>query len=235
MTKNEYLTQLKNELKKNNIVDMEEIISEYEQHFAFKLADGFTEEEIAAKLGSPHVIAAQFESEKQKRRHRSGAGVFTKIGLAFLALFEVLGFILFFAWIIGLGAASFASFATGVCLVGEISCFGLLPHMPHLSMLAFGVSFLALTVLLAMATYYCFAYLKQITKASIHWHKKVSSAATLPSLPWNPQFSNKKRRTLRTILWFSILVFGASSVLSYLVSSLQAGAFEFWHVWGWFV
>ena len=35
---------------------------EYEQHFAFKLADGYSEEEIAAKLGSPEELAAQFES-----------------------------------------------------------------------------------------------------------------------------------------------------------------------------
>ena len=58
MTKQEYLAQLKNELKHNDISDEDEILSEYEQHFAFKLADGFSEEEIAAKLGAPAQIAA---------------------------------------------------------------------------------------------------------------------------------------------------------------------------------
>ena len=64
MTKNEYLSELRSELKKNNVIDMEDIVSEYEQHFAFKLADGYSEEEIAAKLGVPKTIAAQFDGAK---------------------------------------------------------------------------------------------------------------------------------------------------------------------------
>ena len=44
MTKSEFLLQLKNELKKNNISDLDDVLNEYEQHFAFKLADGFSEE-----------------------------------------------------------------------------------------------------------------------------------------------------------------------------------------------
>lgn len=38
--------------------DAGEILEEYEQHFAFKLADGYTEQEIARNLGSPFEIAA---------------------------------------------------------------------------------------------------------------------------------------------------------------------------------
>ena len=66
MTKNEFLSKLADELRKNNVSDADEIISEYEQHFAFKMADGFSEEEIAAKLGDPAAVAAQFESEDRK-------------------------------------------------------------------------------------------------------------------------------------------------------------------------
>ena len=62
MTKNEFLTQLMNELNKNDVADTADIISEYEQHFAFKIADGYSEAEIAAKLGTPVDLAAQFES-----------------------------------------------------------------------------------------------------------------------------------------------------------------------------
>ena len=52
MTKQDYLTALKQELNKNAVADAEDIVSEYEQHFQFKLADGFSDEEIAAKLGA---------------------------------------------------------------------------------------------------------------------------------------------------------------------------------------
>ena len=53
MTKNEFMTRLASELRKRNVADAADIAEEYEQHFAFKLADGYSEEEIAAKLGSP--------------------------------------------------------------------------------------------------------------------------------------------------------------------------------------
>ena len=51
MTKNEFLASFQNELQKRHIPDWEDVVSEYEQHFALKQADGFSEEEIAAKLG----------------------------------------------------------------------------------------------------------------------------------------------------------------------------------------
>ncbi len=60
MTKNEFMTQLASELRKRNIADVADVVDEYEQHFAFKLADGYTEEEIAARLGDPVAVAAQF-------------------------------------------------------------------------------------------------------------------------------------------------------------------------------
>ena len=42
ITRNEFLSKLSDELKKNNIADAADIVSEYEQHFAFKMADGFS-------------------------------------------------------------------------------------------------------------------------------------------------------------------------------------------------
>lgn len=63
MTKNEFLAALAAELKKRQIPDADDVVSEYEQHFDFKIEDGFPEDEIAAKLGDPEQIAGQFEAE----------------------------------------------------------------------------------------------------------------------------------------------------------------------------
>ena len=60
MTRNEFMTRLENELRKRNVPDPEDVTQEYEQHFAFKLADGYSEEETAAKLGSPEALAEAF-------------------------------------------------------------------------------------------------------------------------------------------------------------------------------
>lgn len=45
MTRNEFLAQLMSELKKNDVTDAADVVSEYEQHFAFKLADGYSDED----------------------------------------------------------------------------------------------------------------------------------------------------------------------------------------------
>lgn len=62
MTRNEFMTRLFAELRRNHVADAADIEEEYEQHFAFKLADGYSEEEIAAKLGAPEALAAQFSA-----------------------------------------------------------------------------------------------------------------------------------------------------------------------------
>ena len=65
MTKTEFMTQLAAELHKRNIADAADVLEEYEQHFAFKLADGYSEEEIAARLGRPAELAAQFDPARR--------------------------------------------------------------------------------------------------------------------------------------------------------------------------
>jgi uncharacterized membrane protein len=234
MTKNEYLSRLGNELKRNNVADAEDILGEYEQHFALKLADGYSEEEIAAKLGSPYSIAAQFEGEKSGGRRGSGGKVLTAAALSLAALFEVPVYICFFAWVAGVAAASLASAAIGVCLLARIQT-GLLPAMPYLSAVLFGVSLLAFAALLAAGAFYFFAFLKQIVRASVRWHRNMGSDTMLPPLPWSPQFSGKTRRTLRTVILWSATVFGVFSVLALVISQFSSGTLEFWHKWGWFV
>ena len=235
MTKNEYLTQLRDQLKKNNVADTEDIISEYEQHFAFKLADGFSEDEIAAKLGSPQTIAAQFNSETKIDKSGSGGRVFVKIAMSFAALFEAMVYILFFCWVVVVAATSLASAVIGVCLIGHLNVYGLLPNMPYLSALIFGICFFAFAVLLAAASYYFFAYTRQIIRASIRWHRNMTSSTALPPLSWSPQFTNKTRRTLRAVLLWSVTIFGVSFALAFIVSELLSGALGFWHAWHWFV
>ncbi len=70
ITKNQFLDLLKEELKHNNVPDAEDIIEEYEQHFSFKLADGYSEEEISAKLGDPKSLADQYDSVPAKQRQK---------------------------------------------------------------------------------------------------------------------------------------------------------------------
>ena len=117
MTKHEFMTRLESELHKRNVEDAADVVEEYEQHFAFKLADGYTEEEIAAKLGAPEELAAQF-GDISNRSHSSLA--LTWLWLSWVDLF----FGVFAALLVSFGAVLVAgalSFGlTGVCLIGNL-------------------------------------------------------------------------------------------------------------------
>lgn len=97
MTKLEFMNQLASELHKRNIADAADVLEEYEQHFAFKLSDGYSEEEIAARLGSPADLAAQFEPAPQGAKRRSAALTCLWLGWVdvFFGLFAILLLALF--------------------------------------------------------------------------------------------------------------------------------------------
>ena len=51
MTKNEFLSRLEAELEARRVPEPEDILGEYRRHFEYKLADGYSEEEIARPPG----------------------------------------------------------------------------------------------------------------------------------------------------------------------------------------
>lgn len=237
MNKNEFITRFAEELRKRKISDSDDIIDEYEQHFDFKLADGYSEEEIAAKLGNPSALAAQFsETDGCKRKKCVKPLVIT--GLFFVDLFIGAFFILLVAWGVVMFAASLSFTVLSIGLVGDFNVYGLIPSMPYGCGLIFALSSIALTVLFAVGCIYYSAFLCQLVRSFIRFQHNtlaaVSGNVTLPSLSINPRFSAKNKRYLRFVALIATLLFAACFVLSYIVCALSASSLEFWHVWGWF-
>lgn len=115
MTKNEFLASFQNELQKRHIPDWEDVVSEYEQHFALKQADGFSEEEIAAKLGAPAELAAQFEAADEGGKAPSGpAAHLIRFGVGAMDVVAALGMVVLAAWLVVMAAF------TAVCAVAGI-------------------------------------------------------------------------------------------------------------------
>lgn len=236
MTKNEFMARFASELKKRNIAESDDIIGEYEQHFAFRLADGYSEEEIAARLGDPVALAAQF-GESDTTQKPAGKPLVV-VGLCFADLFFGLFFILLAAWELVLAAAGISFAGAAVCLFGGINAFGIIPPMPYWCGAVLALSFAALTVLTAVACIYYFAFLRQLARAYGRFRKNAlagaSGGAVLPSLPIAPGFSGKAKRRLRSAALISFALFAACFALSYAACALSAGGLEFWHIWGWF-
>ena len=114
MRRNEFIETLKENLERNGVRDTGDIIEEYEEHFAFKLADGYSEEEIAAKLGDPKAIAAQYAPSPAESKKKNKALV--AIGIGVLDLFFGIFCILLFAWEIIVASLTLAFGATSVCM-----------------------------------------------------------------------------------------------------------------------
>lgn len=87
MKKNDFMQRLSDELQKRNVADAADILQEYEAHFAMKMADGYIEEEIAARLGDPTALAAQFDDAEETPEKKGGSKPLVVAGLCFADVF----------------------------------------------------------------------------------------------------------------------------------------------------
>ncbi len=239
MTKTEFLEALAKSLRRLDVPDADEIVAEYGEHFAFKAADGYSEEETAAKLGRPEDLARQFSTAEPGVRGGKGGGAVAALGLGFEGIFAGAFFILLYAWVISMGAASIAFAAIGICLAAGLGGFGLIPHIPTGCAPLFALAFLSAAVLASLGTAYCALYTRQLMRAYARWRKNTLAAAkgkaALPPLPRHPQLSPKFRRSLRNLALIALTVFALSATVAYIASAITAGDLQFWHVWSWFV
>lgn len=236
MKRNEFIDILRNTLKTNKIQDVDEIIDDYEQHFANKIADGYTEEEIAAKLGDPKTLGNQFGLDDKKPT--KGSKVIITIGLVMVDIIASMIYALICSWVIILGALAVASVVTSFLLIFNLNIANILPYVPYGAGFVFAVMFLALAVLAALGTIYFSLFAKQILLGYCRWHRNTLASAEggviLPNVPIHPQISAIKRRRIRKIFYIVLIVFVVTLQIGYLIAALIAGRFEFWHVWNWF-
>lgn len=237
MTRNEFLSKLADEIKKNNITDSDDIINEYEQHFAFKMADGFSEEEIAARLGNPAELASQFESTGEDKKS-GGKKAVVVIGLCIIDFFVGAFFLLLMAWEVIMAAFSICNAVVGVCLISDICPLSIIPPMPYLPGLVFGLSLIALSVLSAVGCIYFAAFIRQLMRSYNRFHQNTitsaSGSAVLPPLGIYPRLTSKFNRRIRSVALFSLVLFTTCFVLGIIISMILSGNLEFWHAWGWF-
>ena len=237
MTKNEFLSTLASELNRRAIEDTDEIVSEYEQHFRFKMADGYPEEEIAAKLGDPVLIATQFDpDDSQPVRGRAkwmakGVFVIAAVPVALLFLMLMVTAIALIAFVLSFTALAVALFA-------DINVYSLIPPMPYWNGAVFGVAAAALTLLLAVGCVYYLAFIRQLARAYRRFRSNVIASVTgtapLPPLTIYPQLTGKTNRRLRLLALLSFALFAISLLLGIIVAVLSTGTIEFWHAWNWF-
>lgn len=238
MTKTEFLEALALELKRKRVSDAPDILEEYEQHFAFRLAEGRSEEEIAAKLGEPKAIAAQYDGAPAAgcRGGRAAA----VIGLGAADLFFGLFCVLLFAWEIIMVSLVVSFGAATVALIANVreSLLVYVPAMPYPCALILSFAFAALTVLSAVGTVCFFRLIRRLMRAFGRFHGNVlasaSGRASLPPEEVRPLFPAETKGRLERLALLAAVVFGVCFLAGFAACALSAGAVEFWHSWGWF-
>lgn len=238
MTENEFLHILEDELNRREVADVADIREEYAEHFAFKRADGCSEEEIAAKLGDPRQIAAQYAAEPKSAP--TGKKALTRIGLGVLDFFFGILCVLLAAFAVVLVVLIPSFGALAITLAGDLGRLeGIsVPAMPYPCACIFALLFAALTALTVVGTVYYFAFMRQLCRAYGRFHHNALAAAAqkavLPPLAIHPQFSSARKQRLRLVALVSLLVFAVCFIVGYVACTLAAGSVQFWHVWGWF-
>jgi len=228
MTMNAYLEKLAAALTKHRISDADDIIEEYRQHFLFKLSDGFSEEEIAAKLGDPAALAAQFVASQSSAAPK----VAVISGLVFIDLFAGMFFLLLFAWVIVMGVFAIACAVLAFLLIANLNLYNLIPPMPYAVKGLLGLSLIQLAVLTCAGILYFIMLIKQILRAYGHFRKR---ALGKPGIPPRPvRMHGKAARLHRQTAVISLCSFTVLILVSYIVACLLSSSFEFWHVWHWF-
>jgi len=239
MNKQAYLAALEKALKAKGVGDCADILEEYAEHFDMKTADGYGEEEIAARLGSPEEIAAQFEGMLSEQGDRAGSKIATGIGLFFAGILAGSLLLILYVWVFVLGVFALAGGVLGVmALTGQSAAFGitLIPQMPFVSALLLGIALLVLGMLAAMGTEYCRLYTTQLLRVYARWHKAVRSGTlrTMPPIQKYPAIAPKKRRIMRGMTLIVLVIFIITFIAGAISMMLIASSFEPWHVWNWF-
>lgn len=125
MTKQQFIARLKSRLSNLDRQTMEDILYDYEEHFAIGMENGKSEEEICRALGLPEQIASQYRfeqavkrAEESPRPHNLLLAIVTGVGLGFFNLIFVLGiYLALFGVMIGFFVASTAIFLAGVMIL----------------------------------------------------------------------------------------------------------------------
>ena len=237
MNKTEFIRALTATLQARKIKDIDEIVAEYNQHFLLKIADGYSEEEVATRLGDPQMLGAQFDPETPKVP-RGGRWI-VLAGLMLVDIIAVMLFLLVYSWVLLMGVAAVSVTVVGVGLALNLNLANLLPGMPDSIALIFAIMSFALAVLAVLGTVYFGFYARQLLRSYIRWHSNLLAStngiAILPQIPAHPQIGAANHRLMRKIALVALTVFVITFQVGYILAAFSAGNLQFWHVWGWFV
>lgn len=164
---------------------------------------------------------------------------FAVAGLALTDLFSGMFFALLFACTAALAAFSAASAIAGICLIGGLNPYSLLPAIPYWCGAVFAGALIALSVFIAIGTICLILFDIHLARSYGRFHHNqlasFSGKKVLPPYVSGLKLSEKTGRMLKKAAMVSLAVFAVCLASGFVVCSVSAGSLGFWHAWNWFV
>lgn len=231
MDRKTYLHELRRELKNLQIEDIDEIVAEYEQHIAFKTKAGEREEEVISAMPDPRRLAAEFTDAGDMEKPDKSV-VSTSIPVKTMLYIGVVLLVISLVPLLIVFATVALTFGTiGFCLIGKMNIASLIPVMPYAGAVTLGLAMFGFAVTFAVITVLSTCLLRQFLTAFSRRYSNKRVNDNLAQLPWVAKISWRTKVVFR----WSVSVGVVLTVIGYAVLAWQANAFEFWHVWNWFV
>ncbi|PEA53605.1 hypothetical protein CON64_17305 [Bacillus pseudomycoides] len=177
MTKEQFLRELSEHLKKLPEEERNDILYDYEEHFQFGIEEGKTEAEIIKALGSPKAIAKETLASHRLElvKHNPtpsniARAIVAIIGLSFFNLVVVLGpLIAIGSLILSLWIVSAVCVFSPILLLTKI----IFAQIFILSDVFVAIILFGIGLLLGIAAYYCTIWFKTLFVKYASWNLKV--------------------------------------------------------------
>jgi uncharacterized membrane protein len=186
MTKHEFMQRLAGSLAPLPAEERKDILADFEEHFANGLAGGKTEQEVAAELGDPAALAAQYTeglppAPQPVKASGVAQAVLAALGLLLFDLIIAFPVIatLFAVWISMWSVVAALLCCAGACLLSPFFGWVLLPSaLTGVGMFILGIAGLALTVLSAIAMAYVTKWFYLGLAAYVKAHIRIIGGST---------------------------------------------------------
>lgn len=214
MNKQNFIETLKQGLKKHNIHDVDDIITDYEDYFNQQIALGKSESDIAIKLGDVKSIISDYAKSQTKGR----AKWFDLVTVGFVAIPML---IILYGLLIIFGTTVIATWSLAIYYLFRLTTFSFIPYIPNGIHLVYILLFLVLSLFFFTLTVRCYATTKSMTMQYI-----VKQAIRIGDYHIKPIYI----KLFNISLIISLILF----IIGYFLSAIVARDFQYWHVWEWF-
>ncbi len=179
MNKTEYINKLKDYLHSLPLDELEDILSDYEEHFQIGLSKGKTEEEISTELGDPYDISGNYTNlNKTTITTTDNYGN----NLLIILLLGFFNLIIVFAPFMSIVAILISIYIAGISFIfgGIVTIFGMSFNFftpvaqPHiLTSLGFGFGLSCLGLLTIILAIYLTKLFMKLTIRYIKWNIEI--------------------------------------------------------------